>query len=198
MTGVQTPSLTEEKPRVDRSRYWRLADLAQFSDEDGFRYEIINGELMMTAAPARPHGVVASRLALWLPQHLLEHRSDWSLIAQPINLEIETERETFHCEPDLSIFDQTFETLLADKELFPVIVIEIVSPGNPDNDYVRKVRAYAALGIPEYWIADPRHRTVTFLELSGEGPLRHYERLANSKLLPALTLDVDALFAGIE
>lgn len=196
MTQVTSPPQTEH-PRVDRPRYWRLADLAQFSEENGFRYEIINGELVVTAAPARPHGVVASRLALWIPQHFVEHEKKWSLIAQPINLEMETEDATFHCEPDLSIFDQPFEQVLANEERLPVIVIEIVSPGNPDNDYVRKVQAYAALQIPEYWIVDPRHRTVTFLELRGEGPQRHYERLERSQLLPELAPNVDALFAGM-
>lgn len=187
----------QEHPRTDGSRRWRLADLAQFPEENGFRYEIIDGELIVTAAPARPHGVTAARLIDVINQHLRNHHPDWFLMPQPINLEMETDQYTFHCEPDLSVFDQPFEAVLRDDDLFPVIVIEIVSPGNPENDYVRKVQAYAALGISEYWIADPRHRTVSFLRLAGEEGRRHYERMDGSALLPGLTLDVEQIFAGM-
>jgi hypothetical protein len=41
MTQVRVPPLIKEEPRVDRSRYWRLTDLARFPEENRFRYEII-------------------------------------------------------------------------------------------------------------------------------------------------------------
>ncbi|MFJ4622666.1 Uma2 family endonuclease [Streptomyces sp. NPDC088812] len=39
-------------------------------------------------------------------------------------------------------------------------VIEIVSPSNPNNDYVEKLADYPAMGIPHYLIVDPRTGTV--------------------------------------
>ena len=199
MAQIQTPVQTpKEHPRLDRSRYWRLADLAQFPEENGFRYEIIDGVLVVTAAPARPHTVVAARLIEDANSVLKRYYPSWSLMPQPINLEVETPEKTHHCEPDLSIFDQPFEAVLENEDLLPVIVIEIVSPGNPDNDYVRKIQAYAAIGIPEYWIVDPRHRIVTLLQLVGTGEQRRYEQIRRSRLLPELDLDPEALFAGIK
>lgn len=47
------------------------------------------------------------------------------------------------------------------------IVFEVVSPDRPQRDYEEKRADYAAAGIPEYWIVDPRTRTVTLLELVG-------------------------------
>ncbi len=84
---------------------------------------------------------------------------------QPINLEYETDAVTYQCQPDLCVFDQPLEAVVADETLQPVIVIEIVSPGNPENDYIWKVEAYARMGIPEYWIVDPGNRAITFLRL---------------------------------
>ncbi len=46
-------------------------------------------------------------------------------------------------------------------------VIEVVSPDDPDRDCVQKRADYATCGIPEYWIADPRDRTLTILSLVG-------------------------------
>lgn len=43
----------------------------------------------------------------------------------------------------------------------PDFIIEIVSPGNPADDYVRKLYYYKNAGVREYWIVDPRRKTVT-------------------------------------
>jgi len=43
----------------------------------------------------------------------------------------------------------------------PDFIIEIVSPGNPADDYIRKLYYYKNAGVREYWIFDPRRRTIT-------------------------------------
>lgn len=43
----------------------------------------------------------------------------------------------------------------------PDFIIEIVFPGNPADDYIRKLYYYKNAGIREYWITDPRRKTVT-------------------------------------
>lgn len=43
----------------------------------------------------------------------------------------------------------------------PDFIIEIVSPGNPADDYIRKLYYYQNAGVKEYWIVDPRRKTVT-------------------------------------
>ncbi len=42
------------------------------------------------------------------------------------------------------------------------LVVEIVSPDDPERDYVDKYREYEAAGVPEYWIVDPRLQRVEF------------------------------------
>ncbi|MFZ1752606.1 MAG: Uma2 family endonuclease [Caldilineaceae bacterium] len=179
------------------AKKYRLADVSAFPTENGYRYEIIDGELIVTPAPARSHGIIASRIAYAMTGFFKQQMPEWSLIAQPISLEWETEDTAYHCEPDISIFDRPFEAVLEETDLFPAIVIEIVSPGNPENDYVRKVTAYAAIGIPEYWIVDSRHRTITFLALTTTGQQRHYAKIEHSQLLPETELALDEIFAGL-
>ena len=43
----------------------------------------------------------------------------------------------------------------------PDFIIEIVSLGNPADDYIRKLYYYKNAGVREYWIVDPRRRTIT-------------------------------------
>lgn len=196
-TASSATIASQQQAKPLPNKRYRLADVPAFPAENGYRYEIIDGELIVTPAPARPHGIIASRIAYEITRYCRENRPEWSLIAQPINLEMETEDTTYHCEPDLSVFDQSSEAIVANDSLLPVIVIEIVSPGNPENDYVRKVNAYAAIGIPEYWIVDSRHRTITFLELTTAGNQNHYTKIDTSQLLPESNLALDEIFAGL-
>ena len=74
---------------------------------------------------------------------------------------------------------------------------EVVSPDDPPRDTVEKRREYAAAGIPEYWIVDPREevRTVTVLTLVDgvyQGEPRGDGEVAESVLLPGLSFDVTA------
>ncbi len=43
----------------------------------------------------------------------------------------------------------------------PDFIVEIVSPGNPSDDYIRKLYYYKNAGVREYWIVDPRRKMVT-------------------------------------
>lgn len=202
-TDMATNAATRTAPASNGAAHalpakrYRLADLSTFPTEDGYRYEIVDGELIVTPAPARRHAALAVRLTILLSHALDRQQPEWCLITQPFVLETETETTTHHCEPDLGIFDQPLETFVSDEDLLPVIVVEIVSPGNPENDYVRKVNAYADIGIPEYWIVDSRHRTITFLALTTAGHRPHYAKIESSQLLPETELALDEIFAGL-
>ena len=80
------------------------------------------------------------------------------------------------------------------------LVVEVVSEDDPDRDWVVKKAEYAAAGIPEYWIADPRDRTLTVFTLDdGAGEYRRAGSYAAgesaaSVLLDGLTFDVTACF----
>ena len=77
------------------------------------------------------------------------------------------------------------------------LVVEVVSPDNPDRDLVEKRADYAEAGIPEYWIADPRDETVRVLSLRGAAYVEHgvYRRgdTATSALLTGFAAEVSAI-----
>jgi Uma2 family endonuclease len=78
------------------------------------------------------------------------------------------------------------------------LVVEIVSPDDPQRDTVEKPRDYAEAQIPEYWVVNPLDETVTVLALEGAAYVAHGvfgrgER-ATSRLLAGFELSVDAVF----
>ena len=102
-------------------------------------------------------------------------------------------------EPDLLLLRDRADPRYQDRYwLGADLVVEVVSPDNPDRDLVEKRADYAAAGIPEYWIADPRHKTITVLTLQADAYVEHgvYGRgaAAGSPLLPGFTTEVTAVF----
>ena len=77
------------------------------------------------------------------------------------------------------------------------LVVEIVSPDNPDRDLVKKRRDYAQAGIPEYWIVNPKDETIAVLTLERTKYVEHgiFARgtQASSVLLPEFAVSVDAV-----
>lgn len=49
----------------------------------------------------------------------------------------------------------------------PDFIIEIVSPGNPADDYINKLYYYKNYGVREYWIVDPQRKSVTINYFEG-------------------------------
>ena len=78
------------------------------------------------------------------------------------------------------------------------LVMEIVSPGGEQRDYIEKRADYAGAGISEYWIIDPELRTITVLKLDGTQYIEHGNfalgQVATSVLLPGFSVDVTAIF----
>jgi len=84
-------------------------------------------------------------------------------------------------------------------ESSPILAVEIVSEGNPQDDYRYKRSEYAVRGIPEYWIVDPIKSKISILLLV-EGFYERTEFTGNQTILsetfPELTLTVEQILAA--
>ncbi len=80
------------------------------------------------------------------------------------------------------------------------LVVDVVSEDDPGRDLVTKRLEYAQAGIPEYWIVDPRNRSIVVLQLEGETYQTHgqfgMDAVLTSATLSGLTVPVSAVFAG--
>ena len=81
------------------------------------------------------------------------------------------------------------------------LVMEVVSPDDPQRDTVTKRREYAQAGIPEYWIVDPADTSITVLTLRGQEYALHGEfvagETATSVLLDRFTVEVSSVFSEV-
>jgi Uma2 family endonuclease len=143
-----------------------LADLEAMPD-DGRRYELIGGAILMTAAPGPRHQLVSARLRRLLEDTLPEGHA---VFAAPIDLDLPGEQRV---QPDLVVLPWSS---VGEKRLtVPVfLLVEIISPGSRTLDTVTKRAVYAAAGISAYWILDPATDELTALRLDNDGSYRPY------------------------
>ena len=79
----------------------------------------------------------------------------------------------------------------------PDWIIEIVSPGNPSHDYVRKLNLYADAGVREYWIVEPMGKEISvyFFEKSS---FRAFSYTFHDKIRSRISDDLWIDFAQLE
>lgn len=78
----------------------------------------------------------------------------------------------------------------------PDWVCEVVSPSNANRDTVRKLRLYHRVGLPHYWIVDPRDETLTVFRFSPDGYINRL-RAERHEVVCAEPFDAVELFVGV-
>ena len=170
--------------KISKKRY-TYQDYLEMPD-DGNRYEIINGELIMPPAPNTIH----QKVALKIEYELLKFNDK------------ETKGELFHApydvvmsdmnvvQPDI-LFVSTARHDIVGQEYIegaPDLVVEVLSPSNWLYDRSEKFRAYRDAGVGEYWIVDPRADTLEVFVHEAEAS--DYVLLNKFKMGDVVTLHV--------
>jgi len=122
------------------------------------RYELIDGEIF-DLEPTGQHEEVAALITAKICVQIDRLGLPWFVLQRGLFRPSSASTTAFR--PDVMVVDRTEvakESLWQEQSIITrgssiKFVAEVVS-GNWQNDYARKVEDYAALGIPEYWIAD--------------------------------------------
>lgn len=176
---------------------WTYHDYAGLPD-DGRRYEILNGVLLMTPAPDIPHQRSSARLVYYLMQYV-EFAELGRVLHAPVDVELSA---TQVCQPDIVVVLVPRLHLLHEKRVIgaPDLLVEIASPATARYDRGDKKRAYAQAGVGEYWIVEPRTHTIEVLVLA-EGDYRSQgvsggAETLRSSVIPHFPVPVQQLFGG--
>ena len=137
-------------------------DYRRFPD-DGKRYEILEGEIYMTPAPTPRHQFASKRLQRVLEDYF-EGPRGCLVFNAPIDVIL---AENDVVQPDLVVVAQGPQISARGIEGAPLVLVEILSPANPEYDRATKARRYAIRGVPHYWIVDPDARRIECYRLDG-------------------------------
>lgn len=134
---------------------------------DGKRYEILDGELFVTAAPSGWHQVILGNL-VWVLQAYVRPRGIGKVLFAPLDVIF---AETSVAQPDLVYLDNTRTPLISRRgvEGPPTLLVEVLSPSTTRTDRSVKLALYAQYGVDFYWIVDPEARVVEAYRREGSG-----------------------------
>jgi len=118
---------------------------------DGKRHEIIDGELYVSPAPSPLHQRLSKRLQRRLEDHF-EARGLGEVFNAPIDVIL---GDYDFVQPDLVIVADPGQIVTRGIERAPLLVVEVLSPSTRALDRSVKMRRYAELGVPHYWLLDP-------------------------------------------
>lgn len=145
--------------------------------EDGHRYELLDGVLLVTPAPNLRHQRCVMRLGT-----LLEgaRQPGHEVLSAPFDVRLS--RVTV-LQPDLLVARRS-DLTPARLEGPPILAVEVLSPSTRRIDGSLKRQAYEAAGVPTYWLVDPDVPCVTVLELE-DGSYVERARVAGDEALHA-------------
>jgi len=182
-----------------QARPYTYKDLEAFPEDHRYRYEIIDGDLVVSPSPGERHQAAVVNLVFAI-RAFLEVHPIGSVYVAPFDVLFS---EVNVVEPDLLFVGADRKSLIEQNGVHgaPDLVIEVLSPSTRRTDVTRKKDLYERGGVREYWIVHPEERWVEMLRLAG-GVFVHFATLAadrhevlTSPVLPGFSLELQRLFA---
>jgi Uma2 family endonuclease len=137
---------------LPRDHAWTVADLELLPD-DGLRYELVDGTLLVSAAPSKQHQRVLGNLYLILraacPPEL-------EVFLAPTDYQPTATRSL---QPDLLVVSRDDRGLKAVTTPL-ALAVEVLSPSSRSIDLVLKRELYEQAGVQSYWVVDPDNLTM--------------------------------------
>ena len=195
VTATKHPSSYEEVRELARRRLLTAEDLASLPD-DGNRYEVIGGQLIVSPSPTYRHQRASLKLGNALDTFLTSSGVGQA-VAAPMDVHLSNNDVV---QPDLLVVLSERSNIIQDRGIkgAPDLVIEILSPSSISNDFLRKSKLYERFGVREYWIVNPESEIVSVQTLDGDRYALSidYGRddTLTSTVLDGFTLDLALIF----
>ena len=179
----------------DTARRYTVSEVLAFP-EDGNRYEVVHGELLLTPAPEARHQLVLAELHYALRDYLDRTGRAATAVFSPADITWDDETLV---QPDLFVVPQaevstdwsTYKTLL--------LAVEILSPSSSRADRVIKQQLYQDQDVTTYWIVDLEAQVVEVWHPDDERPeiVTDVLRWCVAAGASELTIDLVSLFKDL-
>ena len=163
---------------------------------DGFRYELVRGELVKMAAASFDHGVYASRIVETLLPYVRRNRLGEVPLAEPGFL-LGTNPDHVRV-PDVAFVQQQRIDAAERPFVFfpgaPDLAVEVISSGDRLTDVAKKVAEWLAAGTRMVVVINPRNRTVRVHTPDSVTELTEADTLGGGDVVPGWRMAVSEIF----
>jgi len=163
---------------------------------DDVRYELIEGDLLMTPSPVTKHQRILRELGFELLS-FVRVKDLGEIFLAPFDVHLDNENVV---EPDILFISKQRLHIIGEKNVQgpPDLVVEILSESTANRDLVQKKRLYAKFGVKEYWIVIPGEEIVEIYTLKDALYVLcksfGKENAIESPLLKGLKIDLKKIF----
>jgi len=178
------------------------ADELATRGDDGYRYDLIEGDLIRMSPGGFRHGRLAAELVFQLRGFLARHPELGVVVGAETGFRLARDPDTV-LGPDAAVVRRDRLPPAAQQtgflELAPDLVVEIVSPSDRWTTVSDKVEAYLVGGVRLVWIVEPNRRAVRVYTLGAERRLRadRGDALDGGDVLPGFLLPLTELFDAL-
>ena len=152
-------------------RVYTIEDI--YALPNGQRAELIDGQMYMTAPPRTIHQRISSGLHATIYQYIKSKNGSCEVFAAPFAVFLNADGKNY-VEPDISVICDKGKLDEYGCNGAPDWIIEIASPSDSHRDYGIKLFKYRTAGVREYWIVNPKTRTVTVYDFEDESGTGQY------------------------
>lgn len=163
------------------------------------RVEFIDGEIILQATPTAQHQNVVLNIASEFKNHFKGNTCKPYVAPFDIILEKENQ-EPKRVQPDVFVICDSFDTSKNEFNGVPTLVVEVVSPSNASDDYIKKLNLYMKFGVKEYWIVSPKNKNVMIFvfdedaQAYGEPAIYSKDDIVSSNIFNDLSMELKSIF----
>jgi Uma2 family endonuclease len=166
---------------------------------DGYRYELVRGELRKMAPAGWRHGTVGSRLNVLLGGHVEQHQLGRTFCAETGFL-LARDPDTVRA-PDVAFIHKDHLPEKEPEEAFwpgaPDLAVEVLSPSDTLGEVDHKVKAWLDAGASMVWVVSPEWRSVTVYRSATKiSTLTNNDDLDGQEVVPGFRCPVRQIFGG--
>jgi Uma2 family endonuclease len=173
-------------------------DYLQIPDEPGYRFEVLEGELVREPSPNVPHQRASRELLMILNNYFREADPESEVFAAPLDVTFD---ELNVVQPDILYVSGEKKEILKHTRIDgpPTLVVEILSPSTYRKDRLRKMQIYQRAKIQHYWLVNPDDKTLECFSL--RNGLYAFvasgmeDEVVEHPEFPGLTVDLKTLWA---
>ncbi len=139
---------------------------------EGERAELIDGQIYNMAPPRYIHQIILSELNSVIHQYIKSKNGSCKILPAPFAVFLNNDNKTY-VEPDISVICDKNKLDEYGCHGAPDWIIEIVSPGSKNMDYLTKLLKYSSSGVREYWIVDPQKNRIMVYDFTSEDMMEY-------------------------
>jgi Uma2 family endonuclease len=177
------------------------ADELLYMPDDGFRYELVEGELRKKPLAGMQQGVLSSEISWLLTVYVRRHKLGQVFCAEA-GFRIERDPDTVLAPDAAFVRKERIAAIGIHKEFFPeapALIVEVVSPSDRAEEVDDKMRRWIVAGVELGWVVYPKGRTVTeYRALDDIRVLTANDSLDGGSVIPGFQCRVGDLFSALD